>query len=132
DRPRTPSDLATHACVRLRRSNGALAQWRLRDPGGPVDLAVSGPLIVNDFPTMLDAALRGIALAQVPEPLARAHLAAGSLEELLREHAPTTPGLFLYFPDRAQVLPKLRAFIDHVRSSTAELQLLPAEAATVE
>ena len=33
------------------------------------------------------------------------------------KHAPSSPGLFLYFPSRAQVLPKLRAFIDHFCSS---------------
>jgi DNA-binding transcriptional LysR family regulator len=118
-RPRTPADLAAHACVRLRRSNGALASWRLQDRSGPVDLAVSGPLIVNDFPTMLDLAVDGVALAQVPEPLAQEHLAAGRLEEVLPKHAASTAGVFLYFTNRKQVLPKLRAFIDHVRAFTA-------------
>jgi hypothetical protein len=27
-----------------------------------------------------------------------------------------TPGVFLYHPGRHQVMPKLRAFIDHVKS----------------
>jgi hypothetical protein len=26
------------------------------------------------------------------------------------------PGVFLYFPGRRQMMPKLRAFIDHVKS----------------
>jgi hypothetical protein len=26
------------------------------------------------------------------------------------------PGMFLYYPSRAQMMPKLRAFIDHVKS----------------
>src|SRR6185369_8404144 len=34
-RPRKPADLASHACVRLRRSNGALAHWRVRAARGP-------------------------------------------------------------------------------------------------
>ena len=122
-RPKMPADLAAHACVRLRRSSGALAHWRLQNASGSVDLAVSGPLIVNDFPTMLAAALGGVALAQVPEPIAREQLASGQLEEVLREHATSSPGLFLYFPSRTQVMPKLRAFIDHMRSYTAGLQL---------
>jgi len=118
-RPRAPADLAAHACVRLRRSNGAVGSWRLQDRGRPVDLAVSGPLIVSDFPTMLDLALDGVALAQVPEPIAHEHLASGRLEEALARHASSTAGVFLYFPHRRQVLPKLRAFIDHVRAATA-------------
>jgi DNA-binding transcriptional LysR family regulator len=64
---------------------------------------------------MLDAALAGVALAQVPEPIAREHVLAGRLTEVLAKFAPTTLGVFLYFPDRKQVSPKLRAFIDHAR-----------------
>jgi len=118
-RPRTPSDLASRACVRLRRSGGALANWRLQDDGSRVDLVVSGPLIVHDYPSMLDAALAGVALAQVPEPIAREHVLAGRLREVLAKYAPTTLGVFLYFPDRKQVSPKLRAFIDHARTFVA-------------
>lgn len=119
-RPRTPDDLATHACIRLRRSNGALASWRLRDRGRELDLIVSGPLIVNDVPSVLELTLDGVGLGQLPEPIAQAHLASGQLEEVLAKHALSTSGVFLYFPNRKQVLPKLRAFIDHVRSFTAE------------
>jgi DNA-binding transcriptional LysR family regulator len=114
-RLRTPSDLASQACVRLRRSGGTLANWRLQDDGSPVDLVVSGPLVVHDYPSMLDAALAGVALAQVPEPIAREHLLTGHLREVLAKYAPTTLGVFLYFPDRKQISPKLRAFIDHAR-----------------
>jgi len=64
---------------------------------------------------MLDAALAGVALAQVPEPIAHEHVLAGRLREVLAKYAPTTLGVFLYFPDRKQVSPKLRAFIDHAR-----------------
>jgi DNA-binding transcriptional LysR family regulator len=118
-RPRTPSDLASHACVRMRRSAGALANWRLQDGGNSIDLVVSGPLIVHDYSSMLDAAIGGAALAQVPEPIAREHVTAGRLDEVLGKYAPSTRGVFLYFPDRKQVSPKLRAFIEHARSFVA-------------
>jgi DNA-binding transcriptional LysR family regulator len=29
--------------------------------------------------------------------------------------AVTVPGIFLYYPGRRQILPKLRAFIEHVK-----------------
>jgi DNA-binding transcriptional LysR family regulator len=118
-RPRKPADLASHACVRMRRSGGALANWRLQDGGRPIDLVVSGPLIVHDYSSMLDAALAGAALAQVPDPIARGHVAAGRLDEVLGRYAPSTLGVFLYFPDRKQVSPKLRAFIEHARAFVA-------------
>jgi DNA-binding transcriptional LysR family regulator len=115
-RPQQPADLANHACIRIRRSGGTLAHWRLEGADGPIDLAVSGPIVVNDFPTMLAAALEGAGLAQLPEPIVQKQLRSGELEEVLREHASSSSGLFLYFPSRNQVMPKLRAFIDHVKT----------------
>src|SRR5271168_167489 len=76
-RPERPDDLRRHACVRMRRSGGAIALWPLNDKGRAVEVAVAGPLIANDFPTVLGAALEGVGLAQVPEPIATEHLASG-------------------------------------------------------
>jgi DNA-binding transcriptional LysR family regulator len=115
DRLERPEDLRRHACLRLRRSGGGLALWPLNDAGRAVEVAVSGPLIANDFPTLLGAALEGMGLAQVPEPIAGEHVAAGRLVRALEPFAPMTPGVFLYHPGHRQVMPKLRAFIDHVK-----------------
>jgi DNA-binding transcriptional LysR family regulator len=119
DPPERPDDLRKHACLRLRRSTGALALWSLVDHGHPVEIAVSGPLIANDFVTTLGAAMRGVGLAQVPEPIARKALATGDLVQVLEPYAPTAPGMFLYYPSRRQMLPKLRAFVDHVKRRAA-------------
>jgi DNA-binding transcriptional LysR family regulator len=118
-RPERPDDLRDHACVRFRRSSGAIATWSLNDKGRTIEVAVSGPLIANDFPTMLGAALEGVGLAQVPEPMAAAHLKAGQLVHVLEPFAPMVPGVFLYHPGKRQVLPKLRAFIEHVKTRSS-------------
>ncbi|HUA51590.1 MAG TPA: LysR family transcriptional regulator, partial [Candidatus Sulfotelmatobacter sp.] len=73
-RPERPDDLRRHACLRSRRSNGALALWSLKDNRRAIEIAVSGPLIANDMPTVLGAAVEGVGLAQVPEPVAAAAL----------------------------------------------------------
>lgn len=117
--PEQLDDLRQHACLRLRRSNRAIAPWSLNDNGRSIEIAVSGPLIANDFPTMLGAALEGVGLAQVPEPIAAGHVAAGRLIHVLEPFASMAPGVFLYHPGNRQVLPKLRAFIDHVKSRSA-------------
>jgi DNA-binding transcriptional LysR family regulator len=108
--------LRKHACLRLRRSSGALALWSLNDNGHTIEVAVSGPLIANDFPTLLGAAVQGVGLAQMPEPVASASVKAGELVQVLQKFAPTTPGVFLYYPSQRQMLPKLRAFIDHIKN----------------
>ncbi|MFL6699624.1 MAG: LysR substrate-binding domain-containing protein [Vitreoscilla sp.] len=82
---------------------------------------MNGPLVVNDFPTMLGAALAGVGLAQLPRPIAASELHERRLEEVLSECAFASPGVFLYHSGRRQVLPKLRAFIDHVQQQAVSL-----------
>jgi len=115
-RPLRPDDLRKHACLRLRRSSGALAPWSLDDNGTTIEVAVSGPLIANDYPTLLGATVQDVGLAQMPEPVAAAAVKAGKLVQVLQKFAPTTPGVFLYYPSQRQMLPKLRAFIDHIKN----------------
>ncbi|UGY19836.1 LysR substrate-binding domain-containing protein [Bradyrhizobium septentrionale] len=115
-RPRRPDDLREHTCLRLRRSNGGLAPWSLNDQGRSIELAVSGSFIGHDFPTLVGAAIEGVGLAQVPAPLVTAAVKAKKLVRVLEPFAPTTPGVFLYYPGHRQIMPKLRAFIDHVKS----------------
>jgi hypothetical protein len=35
---------------------------------------------------------------------------------MLERFSPTMPGVFLYYPHRHQALPKLKAFIEHVKN----------------
>ena len=115
-RPQRLDDLRDHVCLRLRRSNGSIAPWRFIDGNESVEVAVSGPLIAHDYPTLLGAALQGLGLAQVPGPIVKDPIADGRLEALLTPFAVTTPGVFLYYPGKRQALPKLRAFIEHMKS----------------
>ncbi|WP_315837567.1 LysR family transcriptional regulator [Bradyrhizobium prioriisuperbiae] len=115
-RPERIDDLRQHACMRMRRSNGSIAPWSFVDGNKTIEAIVSGPLIANDIPTMLGAAIEGLGLAQVPEPIAASLVKAGQLVRVLEPFAPMTPGVFLYYPSRHQMMPKLRAFIDHVKS----------------
>src|SRR6266436_4715176 len=118
-RPERPDDLRQHACLRLRRSNGALVLWSHNNNGRAIEIAVSGPFIANDFPAMLGAAVEGVGLAQVPAPLATSAVTTEKLVHVLEQFAPMTPGVFLYYPGHRQIMPKLRAFIDHMKSRSA-------------
>jgi DNA-binding transcriptional LysR family regulator len=115
-RPERIDDLRRHACLRIRRSNGSIGPWSFVDGNKPVEVIVSGPLIAHDFPTLLGAAVEGMGLAQVPEPICDSLVRTGKLVHVLKPFAPMAPGVFLYYPSRHQMMPKLRAFIDHVKS----------------
>jgi DNA-binding transcriptional LysR family regulator len=114
-RPERIEDLRQHACLRIRRSNGTIAPWSFVDGNKAIEATVSGPLVAHDYPTLLGAAIQGIGLAQLPGPLVKAAIAEGRLKALLLPFAVTTPGVFLYHPGKRQILPKLRAFIEHIK-----------------
>jgi DNA-binding transcriptional LysR family regulator len=120
-RPKRIDDLRDHACLRMRRSNGSIAPWPFVEGNKAVEAIVSGPLVAHDYPTLLGAAIRGVGLAQVPGPLAKAPIADGRLQALLTTFAVTTPGVFLYYPGKRQILPKLRAFIEHVKRQSTKV-----------
>src|SRR5215813_8971232 len=125
-RPERIDDLRQHACLRLRRSDGSVAPWSFVNGNKGVEVVVTGPLIGNDFPTLLGAAMQGVGLVHVTAPVAAASVKAGRLACMLEPFAPMLPGVFLYYPGRRQIMPKLRAFIDHVkkRSEAAQKNLI--------
>jgi DNA-binding transcriptional LysR family regulator len=87
-RPERIDDLRQHACLRMRRSNGSIAPWSFVNGNEAVEVIVSGPFVANDIPTMLGAAVEGLGLAQVPEPIAAGAGKAGKLVHVLEPFAP--------------------------------------------
>ena len=120
-RPKALADLAGHKCIgyRLIRSGG-LYQWEFVEDRRDVAVTVSGQAIVTEAHSAVELALAGVGLAYVFEPLVRAEIASGRLVQVLGDYAVTEAGLFLYFPRRAELAPKLRAFIDTARQVNRE------------
>lgn len=115
--PQAVADLAAHDCIGFRQvAGGGLYRWDLEEDGRDVQADVRNAAIVNDPLSAVDLGLAGIGLIYVFEPLVRTHLADGRLLQVLPEAAIEEPGLFLYFPRRAAMAPKLRAFIDSAKS----------------
>jgi DNA-binding transcriptional LysR family regulator len=117
--PEQIDDLREHACLRYRRSDGSIATWPFVDGNRAIEAVVSGPLIAHDYPTLIGAAIQGVGLVQVPGPLVAAPIADGRLQTRLMRFAVMTPGVYLYHPGKRQVLPKLRAFIKHIKHQGA-------------
>ena len=113
--PQRPEELRTHRCVRMRLSSGAMLPWTFVDGNPEFDVPVTGPVIVNDFAGIMVAVRSGIAMGMVAEPVVHEHIERGDLKLVLGDFAPSSAGLFLYYPSRKQVMPKLRAFIDYAR-----------------
>jgi DNA-binding transcriptional LysR family regulator len=59
----------------------------------------------------------GAGLAMVYETQVRDDIARGDLVAVLEEFSTPFPGFYLYYPQRRQAAPALRALIDHLRES---------------
>lgn len=116
-KPQTLTDLANHNAIGYRQlRSGGLYRWDLCENGKDVSVETRGTVVVTEAMAARDLALAGVGLAYIFEPLVRADIAVGRLIELLPEASIEEPGLFLYFPRRASMAPKLRAFIDTART----------------
>lgn len=111
--PTALADLAGHRAIRFRSpTHGNLYRWELVDRGKPLEMAVEGPVTVNDPAAMLLAAEAGLGIALVLESAAREALGTGRLKEVLAGAGGEFPGYHLYFSSRRQLSPKLRGFLD--------------------
>ena len=111
--PQTPRDLRNHACINYRwATTGALYRWPFNGPDGPIDVAVEGPLAVNDTNLILEAALAGGGLACLPDRFVARHIEAGRLVRVLEAWCRPISGFFLYYPGHRHTPIALRAFID--------------------
>ena len=101
--------IGVYACV------GVMARSRLglsSRATKTIEAIVAGPLIANDYVALLGGVVEGLGLAQLPDLVAHTALKTGDVAQVLKPFAPTAPGLFLYYPSRHQMMPKLRAFVD--------------------
>jgi DNA-binding transcriptional LysR family regulator len=119
--PETPKDLLTHDCICIRSmTTGTEYQWELERGKQSWRIPVRGPVISNDGLLIREMAEAGLGLAYFFEPLLGDALRRDSLRVVLEPYAGLVPGLFLYFPSRAQVSPAMRAFVNMARGVAAE------------
>ena len=111
--PKSIADLHQHNCIGIRHlESGGILDWELIDGKKTTTVKTSGTALVIDTTQALTLALAGVGIAYVLEPLARQFLRDGSLKWLLPQTTFEHDGLYLYYPRRASLAPKLRAFID--------------------
>ena len=114
--PAHPRELVHHRCIGWRSApNVAPYRWEFEENGIPFDVAVEPQITTNDLRLMLRTALAGGGITFAPEETFRPFVETGELVPLLGEFLPPFPGFFLYFPQRRNMAPKLRALIEHIR-----------------
>jgi DNA-binding transcriptional LysR family regulator len=114
--PRTPQELAEHACINLRLATaGGLYAWEFEKGGRALRVRVEGPLVVNSSLLAIEAARRGIGLACVMEDSIAPLVAGGALVRVLEDWCPPFAGYHLYYPSRRQPSAAFAALVDALR-----------------
>jgi DNA-binding transcriptional LysR family regulator len=109
--PLLPADLSGLPSLDWRQPGEHL--WRLEGPNGAMAEVRHKPrLISDDMTTLLQAALRGVGLVQLPCMVVEQELAQGRLLDIMPQWAPRCGVVHALFPSRRGLLPSVRSLID--------------------
>lgn len=108
--PDALSDLTRHNCL-----VGSLGFWRFRDNRRVRNVKVHGNLTCNNGRALLDAALKGIGLIQLPNYYVEEHFEAGRLIPVLDDYRETEEGVWALYPHNRQLSPNVRFVIDYLK-----------------
>jgi DNA-binding transcriptional LysR family regulator len=117
-RPAHPRDLAAHDVINWHPTPDAPPyRWEFTDPadGREFSVAVRARLLTTDPVIQLGLARAGAGLTILFEAQARDDVARGDLEAVLEAFCAPFAGYYLYYPQRRQAAPALRALIDYLR-----------------
>lgn len=113
-RPHTLSELAGHNCL-----VGTGDTWLFRQDEREVQFRPSGNWRCNSGQAVLDAALRGFGLCQLPDYYVLDPLRRGELVSLLEANQPPGAAVWAVYPQRRYSLPKVRLLLDALKLGLA-------------
>lgn len=114
--PQHPKELAQHRCIGWRPAPDEVpAPWEFEEDGHSFDVAITPQITTNDLRLMLRMALAGAGLTYAVRETFEPYLESGVLVSVLDGYLKPYPGFYLYFPNRRNMAPKLRALVDHVQ-----------------
>jgi DNA-binding transcriptional LysR family regulator len=114
-KPKSPADLKSHPCIRMRLPNGSIGRWEFERRGERFLVDVDGPLTLDEPTLRHQAALAGVGLAYLNLWGAHPDIKRNRLVRVLEEWTPPFEGLCLYYPGRRHLPAPLRALVDLVK-----------------
>jgi len=110
--PELPEDLLEHNCILYSFLTNA-REWRLTDPQGETHVVpLKGSLQTNNGLVNRAAALSGIGLVMLPTFYVGDQIRSGELKPVLCRFRPADMAVYAVYPERRNLTPKVRAFID--------------------
>ncbi|MDE1942718.1 MAG: LysR family transcriptional regulator [Betaproteobacteria bacterium] len=114
--PKSPQELQRHDCIRYRLANQQVVPWEFEKNKKKIEIAVDGPLIVNDIDLMVRAAKDGVGIGYAVEAYIEEDIRRGLLVPLLRDWSSPSHSYYLYYAGRHQLSAPLRAFIQFLKA----------------
>lgn len=126
-RPTHPSELTSHQCVNYFSSKtGRIFDWDFNKDGERIQLALTGPIAVNNADAYLTAALSGQGIAQLSTLATRDYFKTGQLEIILADWRPDSFPLHVVYPQNRHLSAKVRVFVEWVAELFADQKYLQA------
>ncbi|ANG62878.1 LysR family transcriptional regulator [Marinobacterium aestuarii] len=107
--PHSLSELEQHNCLQ-----GNLDYWRFQEQGKARNVRVKGNISCDSGWVLLDAALKGIGIVQLPDYYVRPALDSGQLLPLLQHYQEADEGIWAIYPHNRHLSPKVRMLLDFI------------------
>lgn len=107
--PHSISELHHHNCLK-----GTLDYWHLQENNKTHNIRVNGNMSCNSGPSLVDAALKGIGIVQLPDYYVLPFIQNGQLVPLLEQHREPKEGIWALYPNNRHLSPKIRMLIDYL------------------
>ena len=114
-RPHSLSELARHNCL-----IGSSDLRSFQASGRDSSLRVQGNWRCNSGQAVLEAALRGIGLCQLPDYYVLEHLRSGALVSLLDNQQPPDTAVWALYPQQRHLSPKVRQLVEFLKQGLAQ------------
>ena len=115
--PHALTELDKHNCLQ-----GSQDHWRFQESGKARSLRVKGNISCGSGWALLDAALKGVGIVQLPDYYVQPHLDSGQLVALLAQYQQAHEGIWAVYPQNRHLSPKLRLLLDHLTQGLATTQ----------
>lgn len=112
--PHTVSELDQHHCL-----VGELGYWRFLEGGRARSIKVSGRIQCNSAYALVDAALKGLGLIQVPDYYVQDHIQHGRLLTVLDLYREPEEGIWALYPFNRQLSPKIKSLVAYLAEHMA-------------
>jgi LysR family transcriptional regulator, regulator for bpeEF and oprC len=113
--PSSIEDLKNHRCINYVYPNGRPRQWQFETPSGRADVDIDAHMLINDGESVIQAAVAGLGIIQVPHVLAACMLDFGKLEPILTDTVSTGKSVWIVYPQKKHLSARVQAFIEWAR-----------------